>query len=609
MSRLPFASWLIPVPVLLLAAAFVRLPESPSLAASAPAPPAADVDRSPADLALLPGGKLLLTANQTADSVSLVDLVAGKVVAEMPVGKRPFDVAVTPDGKQAVVTNSWSNSVTVLDVTAGGLKTVKNIPVGDEPRGIAVTKDGGRAFVALAGQEEVAVLDLKTRTVTKRLPVDWEPWHVALTPDGSRLAVGNSRARTLTVLDTKTGATLFTTKTLGRNLRHIAVDPTGEWAYMPSISERGLGVSTFNIDRGWVVGNRLTRIRLTEAAPREAITLDTPGDAVADVDGATISPDGKTIALTCGGTHELLLMRLTDLPFIAYGGPGDHIDPTLRGDEERFRRIPLGGRPLGASFTADGKSVVVANYLSNAVQVVDVATGKVTKTVALGGPATPSLARRGEAIFHDGKRSFNNWYSCGTCHTEGHTNGGSFDTLNDGGYGRPKKTLSLRGIAETSPYTWHGWQKELPASIRESLVSTMQGPKPTDEDVAALEAYFKTLTFRPNPNRNPDGTLTVAAKRGEAVFKAKGCNSCHTGTNYTSPIVVKAGLEETGDRFEGYNPPPLRGVYARAPYLHDGRSKTLEEVLTEDHLPSKLTGQKDCTPTELADLVAFLKSL
>ena len=52
------------------------------LAGAAPDP---DRDRSPGDLALSPDGRWALTANRSSDSVSLVDLAAGKVVAEVGV--------------------------------------------------------------------------------------------------------------------------------------------------------------------------------------------------------------------------------------------------------------------------------------------------------------------------------------------------------------------------------------------------------------------------------------------------------------------------------------------------------------------------------------------
>ena len=40
-----------------------------------------------------------------------------------------------------------------------------------------------------------------------------------------------------------------------------------------------------------------------------------------------------------------------------------------------------------------------------------------------------------------------------------------------------------------------------------------------------------------------------------------------------------------------------------------GRAKTLEEVFEQHHRPSKLSGKPDFTPAELADLLAFLRSL
>jgi len=321
-----------------------------------------------------------------------------------------------------------------------------------------------------------------------------------------------------------------------------------------------------------------------------------------------VSPDGQTLAVTCGGTHELLLLR-QPLPFVAFGGPADHIEPDLLADEKRFRRVPLGGRPLGVAFAPDGHSVIVANYLSNSLEVVDVDTAQATAVIPLGSAEKQSLARQGEAIFLDAERSFHHWYSCSTCHVDGHTNGSDFDTFNDGSYGTPKKTLSLRGVAQTGPWTWHGWQKSLRQLAHDSMTKSMQGEEPTDAELDAMLAYLGTLDFKPNPHRNPDGSLTAAAKRGEEVFKAKGCDTCHAPPTYTTPAAYVVGLEAPEDAYRGYNPPSLRGVYNRSPYLHTSAAATLEEVLTEYHRPSKLTGKPDCTSAELADLIAFLRSL
>src|SRR5262245_13031275 len=66
---------------------------------------------SPIDVALISNGRLALVANHSADSVSLVDLEQGKVLAEQACGRKPVAVAVSADGKRAAVSNLWSGSL------------------------------------------------------------------------------------------------------------------------------------------------------------------------------------------------------------------------------------------------------------------------------------------------------------------------------------------------------------------------------------------------------------------------------------------------------------------------------------------------------------------
>ena len=235
----------------------------------------------------------------------------------------------------------------------------------------------------------------------------------------------------------------------------------------------------------------------------------------------------------------------------------------------------------------------------------------VVRTIELGGPAEPSLARRGEAIFHDGRRSHDQWYSCHSCHYDGHTNAVTMDTRNDGRFGNYKVVLSLRNVTRTGPWTWHGWQTDLGLAMRKSLTDSMLGPAPSDDDVKALVAYLETLTPPPNPYRTASGGLTEAARRGERVFQSAkaGCARCHPGPYFTDGKVHEVGTGEAGDVYKGYNPPSLVNCYDRPLYLHDGRAKSLEEALQGPHSPDAIQGQGELTGQELADLVAYLKSL
>jgi YVTN family beta-propeller protein len=557
-------------------------------------------DRSPIDLAISPDGRWVLTANRTSDTASLVDLEAGRAVAEIPVGSRPC--AVVWRGTRAAIANERGGSVTLLEVQPPRLSFQGAVQVGREPRALAFSPEGDRLYVALSGEDRVAALDAAGGRALSAAEVGDDPRRLALTTDGRRLVVACGLSQDVDVLDAATLAPLFRVDLGGRNPGPIVVSPDGAWAYVAHVADRGGPTTTSSIEQGRVLANRLARISLAGPAPREAIAADAFGFGAADLEGAAIDPDGTRIVLSSGGTRSILVFAFP-IPFSE--NLKDHLDPALRKDPSRFRRIAgLRGRPVGLRFLPDGRRIAVANYLRNEVQIVDLEQGEVVRSVFLGGPAEPSLARRGEAIFYDAFRSWHEWFSCHTCHPDGHTNGGLYDTFNDGAYGNPKKVLSLRGVVRTGPWTWHGRQEELPRSLQGSFTRTMGREAASAEDLRAMIAFLETLDFPP-----PAGPPTDAARRGEALFRDRACDTCHAPPDYTSPETYLVGLEDPHDAYKGFNPPPLRGVGTRGPYLHDGRARTLEEVLQKHHRPSRLNGRPDFTPEELADLLAFLRSL
>jgi len=559
-------------------------------------------DRSPAALALSPDGRWVLIANATADTASLADLEEGRVVAEVPVGKRPLAAAFSRDGKRALVSNWLSDTVTLLEVAPPRLSAIATIPVGDEPRGVAFSADGARAFVALSGEDAVVALDLPSGKVAARAETGGEPWHVALSPDGTRLAAGCVLSGEVAVIETAPFRTARRVPLGGRNLRRLAISPDGAWAYVVHIADGGASTILQNIERGKVIMNRLSRVPLAADGPAQSISLDASGFALGDPEGVAVRPDGGQVAVVAGGVRAVVLLT-GEAPFSTQ--PGPLIDPKLHKDPAKYKRNVLRGRPVDVAYLPDGKRLVAANYLRNEVQVVEASGGEILKEIPLGGPKAPSPARKGEAIFYDAYRSWHDWFSCNTCHAEGHTNGGSYDTFNDGKYGNPKKVLSLRGVAKTGPWTWHGGQKDLRNALQGSFSRTMAREPANPQDLDAFVAFLETLDFAPAP----PATDPEAVRRGRAVFEARGCGDCHAPPHYTDKSVTLTGLESPEDALKGFNPPPLRGVGRRGPWLHDSRAKTLEEVLEKHHRPSQLTGKEDLSPAELKDLVAFLKSL
>jgi YVTN family beta-propeller protein len=590
-------------------------PASPSLSPSRDEP-----HRSPIALALSADGTRLLTANQTAGTVSLVDVKSARVLHEVQTGEKPAGVALSRDGRRGAVTHWYGYDLGVLELKDDRIILAGRIEVGPEPRGVAMTADGTTAFVAVGVSNEVVRVDLKTRKVAGRLTVGREPRGIALSPDESRLVVGNARSQSVSIIDTRAWSVVQTVPIDGDNLRQVGISADGKTGYVANMRNRRFPTTRNNIDLGWVLGQRLTRVDLQSREPSFAtLTLDTRGKAASDAHGVAVSPDQKLLAVSCGGTHEVMIFR-TDLKRLPWqpDRSRDLIPAELLTNDGRYHRVNLGGRPTELTFAPDNKTLYVANYLGDAIQVVDADKARLAATIPLGSPKTVSLARRGEALFHEAERSFNQWYSCNTCHSDGHTNGLDFDTLNDGRQDNStfhlrsrKKVPTLRRVTHTQPWTWHGWQTSLDDAMIESFTKSMQGPKPKAEDVKALVAFLDTLDYPRNPFRQPDGGLTPAAQRGRDVFRSAkaACNTCHGGQELTDGKIHVAGLEEPDDAYRGYNPPSLRGVYDKDPYLHDGRSQTLRDALKGPHSPENVTAMGDLTEHELDDLIAYLKSL
>lgn len=566
--------------------------------------------RSPVDLAINTAESWAVTANQSSHSVSLVGLREGVVWDEVRVGERPVGVTLGPLGRRLYVGCSYSGDLHVLEVVGKKLVPVTVIQTGWQPHDVVISPDNKLAYVALYAANQIGVIDLQQRKLVERIEVGRWPRYLGLSPDGKRLAVGASGDGGVSVVDTVTRKMISLQRFVAINVGHMQVSKDGQYAYFPWMFYHHNPITKTNIQRGWVLASRLGRVRLDKPGRREAFSLDVRGEAVGDPHGLALSPQEDRIVLAASGSHELLVYRQRDLPFQEYGDT-DHLVPELQRDRNRFYRIPVGGRPMGMQFGSENQIVYVTNYLLNSIQIVDLDKRQLVGQIELGKMPALTAVRRGEVIFHDAQRSLDQWYSCHSCHYEGGINSERMDTFNDGTAFTFKTVLPLYSIEQTAPWTWHGWQKDLPAAMRKSITSTMLGKEPTEQDVSDLLSYVKTLTPAPNPYRQADGGLSPAAKRGQTVFQSSqaGCASCHKGPHFTDGQIHDLGLGEEKDKYQGFNTPTLSGVYRKVRLLHHGRAKSLQQVLTEYHAPQDVGGSGKLSEQQLADLIAYLKSL
>ncbi len=576
------------------------------------------IDRSPVAVAVSPEKSHALSANRTSGTVSLVKLSTGQVLDEIEVGSLPADV-VWFDSVSAAVSVRGDDRIAWLKIEQNRMSVDSTSHVGDEPSGIAVDRPKNpasgvsrRLFVAVSGADEIAAFDVGSRELICRIRVGGDPRDISVTPNQKWLVTCCSVPGELFVHDA-TSFELISRRLVfddAFNLGAAAITNDSKTCIFPSQINRAFPVSFDNVDKGWVIDNRLTKMPIPDGEywQQKQMGLDLRGDGAGDLHAVAISPTGDWLVATCGGTHEALILKLKETKW-PNAHPGDFLPEWLRNDTEIIRRVRLGGRPLGVQFI-DDEHAIVANYFLNALQIVDARNARLVRTIELGGPETPSVNRRGEMVFYDADRSRGGWFSCHTCHTDGHTCEQKFDTVNDGNFDTYKLAPSLRGVTQTAPWTWHGWQPSLGASIAKSMQETLHTEMPiSDREVDALLAYLSTLEHPASPYRNESGALSDAAERGRRLFENKaGCMTCHQPPRFTSSATYSVGLEPANSFFKEFNPPSLLGVNSKRRFLHDGRARSLTEVLTRHHRAEFLAGE-ELSIEEMADVVAYLKSL
>jgi cytochrome c peroxidase len=578
--------------------------------------------RRPVAMVLDDAASRLYVANRGSGTISLVDLNAELVTDEVAIGRQLADLRPIPSGNCLVTVDEAAHELIVLGRGGDGdpaLVVVARQAVAPYPVTLSVSADGRTAYVASLWSRRLVIVDLSPIVdvtdggqslpalhVTHSIELPFAPRQQLLVRDGAKLVVADSFGGSLAIIDTATAAIDAIRELPAHNIRGLALDPTGRKLLVSHQILNSLAETTHNdVHWGILLINVLRWLSLDRVLdPTAEILRDSHVHPAGDSIGAGGDPAG--LAVAPDGT---VLLALAGMGRVAFGKETDY----------SLRSLPTAARPTAVTVTAgtvtvDSRLACVANTLADSITLIDLPAGEARAEIALGPMPLLSAADRGELLFHDARLSLDGWFSCHSCHTDGHTNGQLADTLGDGSFGAAKRVLTLLGVGRTGPWAWNGDQPDLAGQVRQSIESTMRGDPPTDEQVADLVAYLNTLepapplaTFDPPEAADaPDEMDRQASEaRGAALFQSQGCAVCHNPTtDYTSPATYDVGLADSaGNR--RFNPPSLRGISQAGPYLHDNRARTLEEVFTKHR--HQVSGE--LTDGDVADLVRFLRTL
>jgi len=267
----------------------------------------------------------------------------------------------------------------------------------------------------------------------------------------------------------------------------------------------------------------------------------------------------------------------------------------------------------------------------------------------------------GRTLFFDPRLSSSNFISCATCHNPAFSWG---DGLPKGiGHGMKevgRRTPTILNLAWIEPLFWDGRAPDLeaqalgpiqaPGEMNQSLEATIAklkdvegyrrlfeiaypGEGITEKTLAkAIATFERTVVSGIAPFdewvAGKEDAISASAKRGFMLFNTKAqCSACHSGWSFTdgsfhdiglaSPDLGRGKLIPNVQRMQhAFKTPTLRNVDHRGPYMHDGSVATLEAVV--EYYNSKFVSRPSLsheikrlglTPTDISDIVAFMKTL
>jgi cytochrome c peroxidase len=262
--------------------------------------------------------------------------------------------------------------------------------------------------------------------------------------------------------------------------------------------------------------------------------------------------------------------------------------------------------------------------------------------IAPDNPLTVQGVKLGRMLFYETRLSKDNSMSCASCHRQEH----AFTDMRD------QSLLPIQDPLEMNE-TLENVVAKLSAdqNYRDQFIRTFGNNEITSEKISlALEQFMNSIvSVESKYDRWLRGevTLTASENRGRKLYfqefnpffpdsSGADCAHCHGGPNFENDQYMNNGLDADGNiqdngREEAtglaqdkgkFKVVSLRNIELTAPYMHDGRFNTLEEVVDHYNTGIELSTTLDPALHQVyqegglalndqnkQDLVAFLKTL
>ena len=590
----------------------------------------------------------LWNVNPDNRSVTVFDVITNNKAAEIAIAGAPRSLALANDSTVWVAHNQPAG-ITVVDLD--NLTVVQTIvlPENSRPFGIVFDSANDRAYVTLEWFGQLAVVDGSTRQIASTIDVGPKPRHLSYageinailisrfvtpplpfewgtTPDtstaGAEIVVVNSSTLSEDSTIILQHSTRADSEHSGRGIPNYlgaaVIAPDALSAWVPSKQDnilRGSARDGLELTHDLTVRAIVSYIDLNNNAEIFANRIDLDNSSMASA--AAFDKYGNYLFVALEGNRQVAV-----------------IDTYSSAELFRF---DVGRAPHGLAISTDGLTLYVHNFMDRTVTVHDISAliqdGEfdIVQLDVMDTVTNETLSGsilNGKQLFYDARDTrltLESYMSCASCHNAGGHDGRVWDFTQFGeGF---RNTMSLNGSGEGHGFLhWSGNFDEVQdfegqirnfaggtglmddADFNSGTCSDPLGDSKEgiSADLDDLAAYVQSLTeFGNSPNRLA-GEVGVDAEFGRLVFESNGCAVCHTGREFTDSedgMLHDIGTinEDTGLAF-GVDAPTLAGLWATAPYLHDGSAETLADAVNA-HSGATIN------TTDMEHLIAYLRTI
>ena len=288
----------------------------------------------------------IFVSTEKGNEVVVLDK-AYNIIKRIATSKRPRDMQLTKAHDLLYVACGDDDSIDVIDVAK--LEVIDSIPTGPSPEMFRLSDDETAVYVSDEENSTVEKIDIKSKVAVQTIPSGAEPEGILVMPGGKIEFATSEVADMVHVIDAGKGVVVKNILVGTRPRRFI---------HLPTLNE--LWVSCELSSEIFIIDTKTYEIK------GDSLIIIPPGFKEEDVTpvGMAVTKDDSKVLLSLGRANHIAIIDSKSHNVLQF--------------------VLTGKRPWSVDLSADEKTAIVANGLSDDITVIDMTTMQPVQSLPIG---------------------------------------------------------------------------------------------------------------------------------------------------------------------------------------------------------------------------------